>query len=90
MKKAERDVRLSYILEVIAQDQKFEVSDADVEAKLEAIAKRAGASVAQVKAYYSQKEQDSDVTRTERLKVDLLDEKSLDYALSQATIKDKG
>lgn len=90
MKKAERDVRLSYILEAIALEQKFEVTEADIEAKLEAIAKRANASVAQVKAYYSQKEQDSEVTRIDRLKVDLLDEKSLDYALSQATIKDKG
>lgn len=90
MKKAERDVRLSYILEVVAKDQKIEVTDADVDARLEAIAKRANAPMSQVKAYYSQKPEDSDVTRLDRLRVDLVDEKSLDYVLSQVTIKDKG
>jgi trigger factor len=90
MKKAERDVRLAYILESIARDQKLEVTAEEIKAKMETTAKRAGISLSQVQSYYSAKDEGENVSRLERLKIDILDEKSLDYAISAATIKNKG
>ena len=87
MKKAERDIRLSYILEAIAKQQKFEVTSEDIEKRLAETAKKTGYSIAQIKAYYSAKEENESLSRMDRLKIDVLDEKSLDYALSKATIK---
>lgn len=87
MKKAERDVRLTYILEAIARDQKFEVSPDDFKKRFEDTAKRTGYSVSQIQAYYAAKDEESTLSRMDRLKIDILDEKSLDYALSRATIK---
>jgi trigger factor len=87
MKKAERDIRLSYILEAIAKQQKFEVSNDDLEKRMAETAAKTGYSIAQIKAYYSAKEDNESLSRMDRLKIDVLDEKSLDYALSKATIK---
>lgn len=89
-KKAIRDIRLSYILQKIARDQKFDVTAEDYERRYEATARKSGFSVSQIKQYYSGKDEGSSLSRMERLKIDILDEKSLDYALSQATIKNKG
>ena len=90
MKKAERDVRLAYILENIAKDQKFEVTADELKSKMETTAKRTGLSLSQIQAYYASKDENENVSRMERLKIDILDEKSLDYAISQATIKNEG
>ncbi|MBN8554087.1 MAG: trigger factor [Deltaproteobacteria bacterium] len=90
MKKAERDVRLAYILENIAKDQKFEVSPEELKSKMETTAKRTGLTLSQIQAYYASKDENENVSRVERLKIDILDEKSLDYAISQATIKNEG
>ncbi len=90
LKKAERDIRLSYILEAIARAQKIEVTQDDLNARYAEVAKKSGLSVAQIKSHYASKEEGSEVPRVERLKLELQDEKSLDYALSRATIKIKG
>ena len=87
MKKAERDIRLSYILEAVAKQQKFEVSSEDVEKRIADTAQKTGYSIAQIKTYYAAKEEGESLSRMDRLKIDILDEKSLDYALSKATIK---
>lgn len=89
LKKAERDVKLSYILEAIARTQKFEVGPEDYKRRFEETAKRTGYSVTQIQQYYSAKEEGENLSRMDRLKIDIQDEKSLDYALSRATIKSK-
>ncbi len=90
LKKARRDIQLSYILQRISQDQKFEITGEDLEKRFKETSKKTGYSVAQIKQYYSGKDEDSSVSRIDRLKIDIQDEKSLDYALSQVTIKKKG
>jgi len=84
---AEEQIRLSYILEKISRDQKLEVTKEDMDARLEKTAQLTGSSLAEIKEYYSQKEEDEATSRWERLKLDVLDEKSLDYALSQVRMK---
>jgi trigger factor len=88
--KAARDIQLTYILEVVAEDQKIEVNDADVEKRFKDVSERSGLSIAEIKKYYSEKDEGHQVSRIESLKMDIRDQKSLDYALSQATIKVKG
>lgn len=90
LKKAERDLRLSYILEAIGKEQKFEASDEDIQKRMEIAAARSGLSIAQVKAHYAAKDEGAARSRLDRLKSDVVDEKSLDYAASVATIKMKG
>jgi trigger factor len=89
-KKALRDVRVSYLLQKIAKEQKIEVKAADFEKRFEETSKKTGYSVAQIKSYYAGEDKDSTLSRMDRLRIDILDEKSLDYALSKATIKNKG
>ncbi|MDB5037338.1 MAG: trigger factor [Bacteriovoracaceae bacterium] len=90
MKKAQRDIQLSYILQKISRDKSFEVSPEDIEKRFEETAKKTGFSLSQIKQYYAGKDEDVTLSRIDRLKIDILDEKSLDYALSAATIKLKG
>lgn len=88
--RAERQIRLAYILEAIAHEQKLEVSEDDLDNRLQETAKATGLSIEQVKGYYNAKEDGSSLSKMEQLKIDVLDEKSLDYAISKATIKSKG
>ena len=90
MKKAERDIQLSYVLEAIAKEHKIEVDGADVEKRFKETSLRTGMSIADIKAYYSTKSEDGHASRMEKLNLDIQDEKSLDYALSQANIKKRG
>ncbi len=90
LKKAKRDIQLSYILQKIAEEQKFELVPDDFEKRFAETAAKTGYSVAQIKQYYASRDEDSPVSRLERLRIDILDEKSLDYALSKATMKNKG
>jgi trigger factor len=84
---AERQIRLVYILEQIYRDAKLDVTDADVEERFQKISETTGISVAEIKSYYSQKDEGDDISRMDRIKMELLDQKSLDYALSKARIK---
>jgi trigger factor len=87
---ADREIKLSYILDQIGREAKLELGLADIEKKLEDIAKRAGISLTDVKKFYLQKEQDGSSPQMDRLQMELRDEKSLDYALSKVTIKNRG
>ncbi|TVQ80270.1 MAG: trigger factor [Bradymonadales bacterium] len=86
-KAAERQIRLSYILEKIYQDQNLEVTEKDLEDRFERLSQSSGISVAEIRSYYSQKDEKEGVSRLDRLKMDVLDQKSLDYALSKARMK---
>lgn len=89
-KKAERQIRLTYMLERIGRDNDIKVTDEDIEERLQKTAELTGHSVAEIKEYYSKKEENESSSRMDRLKLDVMDEKSLDYALSKARIKIKG
>jgi trigger factor len=90
IRKAKRDIQLSYLLQKIAREQSFDVTQEEIEKRLEELAKRTGFSLSQIRQYYAAKEEGGALSRMERLRIDILDEKSLDYALSKATIKIKG
>jgi trigger factor len=90
LKKARRDIQLAYLLQKIAKENSIEATEEDVQKRLEEISKRTGFSLTQIKTYYAGKDEDTSLSRMDRLKIDVQDEKSLDYALSQATIKNKG
>lgn len=92
-KEAEKQIRLAYILEKIARENELKVEDSDIEQRIEKTAELSGASVEQVKQYYATPEENDEAgqsSRMDRLKLDLLDEKSLDYALSQAKLVKRG
>lgn len=89
-KNAEKQIRTAYILEAIGQQNNIDVSDKDIEERFEKTAQLTGASVAEIKKYYSEKEDNEELSRLDRLRLDVLDEKSLDYALSKARIKVRG
>lgn len=84
---AERQIRLVYILEKIYRDEKLEVTDQDIQDRFKKISESTGISVTEIEKYYSQKEEGDEISRLDRLKMELLDQKSLDYALSKARIK---
>jgi|GEM_PF-6059284 len=88
-KSAEHQIRLSYILEKIARQQDLKVSDKDIEERLEKTAKLTNLGLSEIKKYYAGKDEDAAISRMERLKMDIMDEKSLDYALSKARIKNE-
>jgi len=75
------EVRAIFLIDAIANKEKVEVADADVEKRLAEMAKDRGQSVARLKAEL-QKEQ-----RFESLKHQLREEKTLDLLLTRANIK---
>lgn len=89
-KAAEHQIKLAYILDQIARQEEINVTDEDVKSRLQKTADRTGYSLTEIEAYYSQKEENEATSRMDRLKMDIRDEKSLDYALSKATIKLEG
>ncbi|PIR22954.1 MAG: trigger factor [Deltaproteobacteria bacterium CG11_big_fil_rev_8_21_14_0_20_45_16] len=86
-KNAERQIRLAYILDRIARDQEIKVEKVDIDKRLQKTASATGLSVSEIEKYYSQKDEEESISRMDKLKLDILDEKSLDYALSKARIK---
>ncbi|MFI5306362.1 MAG: trigger factor [Polyangiales bacterium] len=79
--RAERKVRAGLLFGAIVDQQKIEVTDAEVDAKLEEIATQSGKHIAKVRADYQGE-------RRESLQNQLLQNKLLEYLLSQATISD--
>lgn len=71
------------VLEAIATEQKFAVTDGDVEARLRQIAESAGETLPKVRLYYEQNK------LIDGLKMALLQEKALDFVLERAKIKIK-
>jgi len=82
---SEKEVKKHLLVEAIAQKESIEVSDEDVEARIQEIASEHEQSVEKVKADI-QKPEDG----MERFKTNLLRRKTLDFLLSQAKIIDKG
>ena len=82
---SEKEVKKHLLVEAIAQKESIEVSDEDVEARIQEVAGEHDQSVEKVKADI-QKPEDG----MERFKTNLLRRKALDFLLSQAKIIDKG
>jgi trigger factor len=77
---AEKEVRGSLILEKIAEIEKLSISEAEVEANLEKTAAQLNQRVEAVKNYYKKQ------GLLEDLRVQILEEKTLDFLLSKAKI----
>ncbi|MBN1655249.1 MAG: trigger factor [Deltaproteobacteria bacterium] len=80
-RRAERKVRGALLLGQIARDQKMEITDEDVEQRLEELAKLTGKHVAKLRADYSDR-------MRENLVAEMMEEKLMAYLLSKATIRD--
>ena len=74
-------VRLSYILGGIADEEKIEVQDAEVEGRIESMASRYGMSAERFRAEIEKRD------GLEKLKSDMRAEKTLDFLLQNAKIK---
>jgi trigger factor len=81
--RAEKEVRDSLILEKIAAREQLAVSDPELDARLEKMAAGLNQRVEALKNYY-QKE-----NRLQNLRALMLEEKTLDFLLSKATITEK-
>ncbi len=79
--RARRRVRAGILLGALARQEKVEVNDDDVDAKLGAIAEETGKNVAKVKVEYKGE-------KREQLESQLLEQKLMDILLEAATIKD--
>jgi trigger factor len=78
---AEREIRGSLILEKIAEVEKLSVQETEVEEKLEKLAAQLKQRVEAVKKYYEKKD------LGENLRAQMLEEKTLDFLMSQAKIR---
>jgi trigger factor len=79
---AEKEVQGSLILEKVAESEKIVVSDAELEQKLEQLAAQLKQRVEAVKSFYQKKD------RLEDLRMVMLEEKTLDFLLGQANVKE--
>jgi trigger factor len=79
--RAERRVKSVILLGALARQEGLEVSDADVDARLDKIAEETGKHIAKVRAEHQDE-------RRETLQNQLLEEKLMDFLLSKAQIKD--
>jgi trigger factor len=77
---AEKEVQGSLILEKIAEVEKLSVSEAEIEEKFEKLAAQTNQRVEAVKNFYQKKDLGED------LRAQMLEEKTLDFLLSQAKI----
>ncbi len=82
---AEGDVKKHLLVEAIAKKESIQVSDEEMEEKIKEIADQHEQSVEKVKADIQKQEED-----LENFRANLLRGKTLDFLLSQATIKEKG
>jgi len=79
--RAERRVRAGLVLSAIAKLEKLDVTEADVQVKLEELAKQSGKHVAKLRAEYTGENR-------ERLESQLLEAKILDFVRAKVTIAD--
>jgi trigger factor len=79
--RAERKVRAGLLFGAVATQQSLQVTDADVEAELAKIAEMTGKHIAKVRADYT-------AERRDNLRMQILENKLLEYLVSQATITD--
>jgi trigger factor len=81
--RAERDVRATLLLDAVADKEKIEVTDSDIEAKLEEVAEQMGQNLAKIKSLYEDEQQRA------RLRHQLLQDKVLDFLLQPTTMNVK-
>lgn len=81
---AEKEVRSTLILENVAEKEKITVSDEEMDQKLEQLAAQMNQRVEAVKSYYRKRD------RLEDLRAMIREEKTLDFLLGQAKIKEGG
>jgi trigger factor len=79
-KDAEKQVKCSLLVEVIAKNESIEVSDEEVEEKIQEIAASNNQDVAKVREFYRKE------GLWEGLKVKLQEKRTLDFLLEKATI----
>ena len=79
--RAERKVRAGLLFGAVATQQALEVTDADVEGELAKIAEQSGKHIAKVRVDYTGERRDG-------LRMQILENKLLEYLISQATITD--
>jgi trigger factor len=77
---AEREVRESLLLEAVAEQQALEASDAEVESRVEAIAREQGIAPARLAALYQER------GATPGLRVRIREEKALEFLTSRAKV----
>jgi trigger factor len=77
---AEREVRESLLLEAVAEQQGFEASDDEVQARIDAIAREQGIAPARLAALYEQR------GATPGLRVRIREEKALEFLTSRAKV----
>ncbi len=82
-KDAERQVRLLFILDEIARNEKIEVERKDVEDAFKAIAAQVGKSEEEIKAYYEKED------LVDNLEEKVREEKTIAFILKNAKISDK-
>jgi trigger factor len=80
-RRAERKVRGALLLGQIARDEKMEITNENVERKLEELAKLTGKHVAKLRADYTDR-------MRENLVAEMMQEKLMAYLLSKATIRE--
>jgi trigger factor len=78
---AEREVREALLLEAVAVQEGLTAEDAELEARLEAMAKQQGVEPAKLRKAY----QEADLL--EAVRVQILDEKALDLLVREARIE---
>ncbi len=81
---AEKEVRSTLILENVAEKEKITVSDEEMDQKLEQLAAQMNQRVEAIKSYYRKRD------RLEDLRAMIREEKTLDFLLGQAKIKEGG
>ena len=80
---AEKEVRGSLLLDVIARKESIEVEEGDVEKRIDEIAKNIGQKVENVRRFYMEKNQ------RDRLENGLINDKTLDLLIESAKIKEE-
>jgi trigger factor len=81
---AEKEVRSTLILEKVAEKEEITVNDEEMDQKLEKLAAQMNQRVEAVKSYYRKND------RLEDLRAMIREEKTLDFLLSRAKIKEGG
>ncbi|MBN2499060.1 MAG: trigger factor [Deltaproteobacteria bacterium] len=82
--RAEHEVRISLLLEAVAEQEKIEVREEDVSAHLERLAASSGQNPARIKALYAEPE------RERALKAEIMQQKVLDYLKKSSNISQPG
>ena len=80
---AERQVRISFLLDEIASREKIQATEEELNAKYQTISERVRRSVPEVKAYYEQEE-----TRKESLMIQIINEKVIQLIKDKAVIQE--